>query len=102
MSRRLRRGVLRTSAPRARWYGSRSGVSRCRARSSAPALRAATRITATTSGESHSPSTYDSASPRLPRSSARQARGEATWTIACGGPLPSSWRREPSTIVRLP
>src|ERR1700722_3961127 len=103
MSRRRRLRVLAFSSVRARCAGASSGANTARKRSSASALRAATRTTAVGSDESHSSWAYASASPLLPRNSLRQARGERTCTVACGSPLPNvTWARPSSSTVRLP
>ncbi len=78
----------------------RDGAGRGR---SATALRAARRMTATRSGESHMPWAYDSASPRLPRMSIRQKPGIVDVDRGGRGAGRRTVRRaSPSTMVKLP
>jgi hypothetical protein len=68
---RERIGVLRASHRAQRCTGISAGASTRRSVSSAPTFSAAMRVSATRSSHSHSPSTYDSHSPMLPRSNWR-------------------------------
>src|SRR5438045_482882 len=71
-------------------------------RSNGSMLRAQTRTTSAGSGESQSPSAYDSASPRLPCSTCVQTRGERTITVTVGSPRPKRRKLPFSTISTLP
>ena len=102
MSRRRWRFVLRRNRALARCSGQRSGASRKRSRSRPPALRAASLMSATRSGESQRPWAKASAIPRLPRSSFGHVREDTIRTVAAGGPEPYTRRSSPSTTSRLP